>query len=163
MTKAWFNHVSISANDLEESRLFYIEVFGAAPIPTPNFGVPTQWLRLGHLQLHLFQRPGEASPTHHHIALAVDDFEEVFRIAKERGILDHTTFGTHLREIPGNIVQLYLRDPAGNAVEVNWPDAAGLDASIRGEMTRLVDTYAQSAENLKAVLYLEPRGADGAG
>lgn len=102
MTKAWFNHVSISANDLEESTLFYIEVFGAAAIPTPNFGAPTRWLRLGDLQLHLFQRSGVPAPTYHHIAFAVDDFEAVFRIAQKRGILDRTTFGTYLREIPGN-------------------------------------------------------------
>src|SRR4030081_1403771 len=40
MTQAWFNHVSISANDLDESTLFYTEFFGAETIPTPNFGVP---------------------------------------------------------------------------------------------------------------------------
>ena len=157
MTKAWINHVSISANDLDESALFYVEVFGATSIPTPNFGVPTRWLRLGDLQIHLFQRSGVAAPTFHHIAFAVDDFDAVFRIAKERGIFDRTTFATHLREIPGNVVQMYIRDPAGNAVEVNWPDAAGLDSSIRKEMTRLVDTFSQSAENLKGILYLEPR------
>jgi catechol 2,3-dioxygenase-like lactoylglutathione lyase family enzyme len=155
MTKAWLNHVSISANDLEESTRFYIEVFGAAAIPTPNFGLPAQWLRLGALQLHLFQRSGEGAPKYHHIGLAVDDFEQVYRISKERGLHDRTTFGTHLREIPGNIVQMYIRDPAHNLVEVNWPDAAGLDSSIRGEMTRLVDTFAQNAENLKGTLYLE--------
>ena len=157
MTKAWFNHVSISANDLEESTRFYAEIFGAATIPTPNFGVPIQWLRLGDLQLHLFQRPGQSVPTYHHIAFAVEDFEVVFRIAKERGIHDRTTFGHHLRELPGNIAQMYIRDPAGNVVEVNWPDAAGLDSSIRGEMNRLADMFVQSPENLKAALYLEPR------
>ena len=157
MTKAWFNHVSISAIDLEESTLFYTEVFGAETIPTPNFGVPTRWLRLGDLQLHLFLRLGLLAPTYHHFGLAVDDFEAVFRIGNERGILDHTTFGTHLREIPGNIAQMYIRDPAGNVVEVNWPDATGLDKSIRSEMSRLVETFAQSNESLKAVLYLEPR------
>jgi catechol 2,3-dioxygenase-like lactoylglutathione lyase family enzyme len=157
MTKAWFNHVSISANELDESAAFYIEVFGAEAIPTPNFGAPTRWLRVDDLQLHLFQRPGAAAPTYHHFALAVDDFETVFRIAKERNLFDHQTFGAYLREIPGNIVQLYIRDPAGNVVEVNWPDAAGLDSSIRSEMTRLADTLPQSAENLKAKLDLEPR------
>jgi len=56
-----------------------------------------------------------------------------------------------------------IRDPAGNAVEVNGPDAAGLDSSIRREMTRLVETFPQSAENLKGILYLEPRRGHGAG
>ena len=163
MTKAWFNHVRRSANDLEEATLFYIEVFGAEAIPTPNFGAPTRWLRLGDLQLHLFQRSGVSAPTYHHIAFAVDDFEAAFRIAKKRGILDHTTFGTHLREIPGNTLQMYIRDPAGNAIEVNGTDAAGLDDSIRREMTRLVEMFPQSAENLRGILYLEPRRGHDAG
>src|ERR1700674_3006381 len=91
MTKAWINHVSISANDLDESALFYVEVFGATAIPTPNFGVPTRWLRLADLQIHLFQRSRVAAPTFHHIAFAVDDFEAVYRIAKERDIFDRTS------------------------------------------------------------------------
>lgn len=157
MTKAWLNHVSISANDLEESTHFYIEIFGATTIPSPNFGVPIRWLRLGDTQLHLFERPEQFAPIYHHIALAVEDFEMVFWIAKQRGIHDRTTFGHHLRELPGNIAQMYIRDPAGNLVEVDWPDAAGLDSSIRGEMSRLAAEFAQSPENLTAVLYLEPR------
>ena len=55
------------------------------------------------------------------------------------------------------------RKDAGNAVEVNWPNAAGLDSEIRKEMTRLVDTFPQSAENLKGILYLEPRPEHRAG
>lgn len=159
MPTAWLNHVSISAEDLAESTRFYAEVFGAETIPTPNFGFPVQWLRVGDLQLHLFQRPEQSAPRYHHIALAVDDFEGVFRIAKERGIHDHTTFRHHLYELAGNIAQMYIRDPTGNLVEVNWPDASGLDASIRGEMWKLSEVFPQSPENLKAVLYLERRPA----
>jgi catechol 2,3-dioxygenase-like lactoylglutathione lyase family enzyme len=48
------NHVSLIARDLEESVRFYLEVFGMERIPTPNFGFPVHWLRVGPLQLHLF-------------------------------------------------------------------------------------------------------------
>ena len=45
------NHVSINARDLQESVDFYVELVGAEPIPTPNFGLPVQWLALGRTQL----------------------------------------------------------------------------------------------------------------
>jgi len=38
------NHVSISANDLDESTKFYEEVFGMERIPAPDFGPPVRWL-----------------------------------------------------------------------------------------------------------------------
>ena len=50
------NHVSVNALNLRESVDFYVELLGAEPIPTPNFGVPVQWLALGRTQLHLFER-----------------------------------------------------------------------------------------------------------
>src|SRR5919198_6331816 len=157
MFAAWLNHVSISAEDLAESTRYYTEIFGAETIPTPNFGFPVQWLRLGDLQLHLFQSRDHSVPRNHHIAFAVDDFERVFWTAKERGIHDDTAFGHHLFELPNNIAQMYIRDPGGNLVEVNWPEASGLDRSIRAEMKKLGDVFPQDAENLKARLYLEPR------
>ncbi len=41
------NHVSVNARNLQESVDFYIDLLGAEPIPTPNFGIPVQWLALG--------------------------------------------------------------------------------------------------------------------
>ncbi len=63
-----FNHVSIHALDLEQSVRFYTEVFGMEKIPTYTFAFPVQYLRLGDLQLHLFQRDGRRAgvPPHRH-------------------------------------------------------------------------------------------------
>jgi hypothetical protein len=62
------NHVSINARDLQESVDFWVELLGAEPIPTPNFGLPVQWLALGRTQLHLFER--DLQPTsHHHLGI----------------------------------------------------------------------------------------------
>ena len=68
MRATGFNHVSIHAIDLEESVRFYTEVFGMERIPTYTFAFPVQYLRLGDLQLHLFQRERRRAgvPSHRH-------------------------------------------------------------------------------------------------
>jgi catechol 2,3-dioxygenase-like lactoylglutathione lyase family enzyme len=146
------NHVSVSARDLDESTRFYREVFDLEPQPSPNFGFPVRWFTLGDGQLHLFQRPDDA-PLHHHVGLNVDNFEAVYREAEARGIFDTTTFGHHLMELPNNVVQLYIRDPSGNLLEINWPDARSLPPAIAQPLRRLADRYPQSAENMEASLF----------
>lgn len=154
------NHVSIHADDLEESARFYEELFGLERLPTPHFSDPVLWLRLGDQQLHLFQRDTGA-PAYHHVALDVDDFEAVYRTAKERGLLDRATWNAPVREHPAGWVQMYLRDPAGNLVEVDWPDAASLDRSVVTDIVRLADEREQTGEAASATLY-HARG-DGSG
>jgi catechol 2,3-dioxygenase-like lactoylglutathione lyase family enzyme len=152
------NHISIGAKDLDESVRFYCEVFEAEKIDTPNFGYPVQWLRLGDLQLHLFMRDAEA-PTYHHFAIAVDDFDAVFRATRERKAHDRATQGHHLFELPSGQVQLYIRDPGGNLLEVNWPDARTLSEEIRVDMVRHAERHPQDESNRRAALYLGPIGA----
>jgi lactoylglutathione lyase len=147
------NHVSVRATDIEQSVRFYEEVFGLKRIPTPNFGYPVQWLRVGPLQLHIFERPGNAPP-YQHFALSVDDFEAVFRAARERGVLDETAFGHHIYELPGGQVQMYLKDPGGNLVEVDWPDVSTLSEEVRAQMKVMANLNPQSPENMKARLFL---------
>jgi hypothetical protein len=48
---------------------------------------------------------------------------------------------------------MYLRDPAGNLVEVNWPDAGTLDRSVVTTMKSIADERPQSDEALRATLY----------
>ena len=119
------NHVSIHARDLEASTRFYEEFLGCRRVPTPDFGYPVQWLELGELQLHLFVRPGTIGELQH-FAVDVDDFEATYAAARRLGIVDGGP-----RQFPDGGVQLYVRDPAGNRVEVDWPDASTLDAGVR--------------------------------
>jgi len=53
-------------------------------------------------------------------------------------------------------LQLYLRDPAGNLVEVDAPGASALPAPLRSEVRRLADVQTQIADNLAARLFLNP-------
>jgi YD repeat-containing protein len=154
MRATGLNHVSIHAPDLEESVRFYTEVFGMEKIPTYNFAFPVQYLRLGDLQLHLFQREAEAPP-YHHIGINVDDFEAAYKKAKELGIQDDSAFFSHIYELPDGSVQMYVRDPAGNLVEVNWPDAATIDRSVVTDMKKLDDDIPQTGEALRATLFLK--------
>lgn len=117
------NHVSIVANDLDESARFYEELFGMERIPTAKFPQAVLWLRAGTNQVHLFTADETAAPRAH-MAFDVDDFDALYAKAKEMGILDSATFGGPLRRHPAGWVQLYLRDPAGNLLEVDSPDAA---------------------------------------
>lgn len=146
------NHVSILANDLDESARFYEELFGLERLPTPRFEEPVLWLGIGDQQLHLFERPVEA-PRYHHLAFDVDDFEALYLRAKEMGLLDDTTFGAQLRQHPAGWVQLYMRDPAGNLLEIDWPDAATLDRSVVAGIHRLDDEREQPGEAAVATLY----------
>jgi catechol 2,3-dioxygenase-like lactoylglutathione lyase family enzyme len=145
------NHVSVNALNLRDSVDFYVELLGAEPIPTPNFGIPVQWLALGRTQLHLFER--DIQPTsHHHLGITVDDLERVYRVAKRRDALDHTAFRNHLVELPGDVVQLYIRDPAGNLVEIDHQGVDRLPDDLRAQLKRLADLNQQSEENMRARL-----------
>ncbi len=135
------NHVSIVARDLAESTRFYVEVLGLEAVATPDFGFPVQWLAVGGQQVHLFERP-DAAPVSAHLALEVDHVVAVYERARELGALDRDTFGYAAAELPGGEAQLYLRDPAGNLVEIDHPDGAAAREEI-DEMILLAERRPQ--------------------
>ena len=148
------NHVSISATDLEESTRFYETVFGMQRIPTPTFASPVQWLRVGELQLHLFLDDRDA-PVRHHLGLTVDDFDATYDAVREWA---SDAWGWRLVELPSRQLQLYFRDPGGNLIEVNWPDADTIDRARYPELERLADRVPQRPESEGAMLYLGAAG-----
>src|SRR3954454_15003244 len=125
-------------------------------VATPIFETPVQWLRVGDLQLHLFLDESGHAPTRHHIGLTIDDFSGAYDALRAR---TSDEWGSRLVELPSGQVQLYFRDPAGNLVELNWPDASTLDRSRYPQLQRLVEVMPQSEESMRAVLYLEPTTA----
>jgi lactoylglutathione lyase len=151
------NHVSLHAEDLEQSAAFYEQLFAMQRIPTPTFAFPVVWLRLGHQQLHLFVRPDVQAPRFHHVGLNVDDFEAVYRRALEQRLNDESAFFSGIYELPDGSVQMYLRDPADNLVEIDWPDARTLDARIRAALISLSSTVPQTGDASSATLYLDRR------
>lgn len=152
------NHVSVHADDLEESVAFYEEVFGMERIPAPNFEAPVEWLQCGDQQLHLFDRDVDA-PVYHHFGMTVENFEELFRIAQERELFanwdDSGNPGVY--SLPDGAVQVYLNDPAGNLIEANWPDVETLDEDVQQYITPRSEQFDQSGEAARATLGLDGR------
>jgi catechol 2,3-dioxygenase-like lactoylglutathione lyase family enzyme len=152
---AELNHVSVLAHDIEESAEFYADVLGLEPVPTPNFEVPVQWLQTKRGQLHLFERDME-TVGQYHFGLTVDDLEEVYRRAKEEGFLANWDDSTdaHLYGLPGGEVQLYINDPAGNLVEIDYPNVDELDAEIADEVLSREEIHPQTGEAKEGTLNL---------
>jgi catechol 2,3-dioxygenase-like lactoylglutathione lyase family enzyme len=148
------NHVSVSAKDLQASVDFYVDVFGAVRLATPNFGLPVQWLAIGESQLHLFESSVEPL-SHPHFAVTVQELEPVYRRAEARGAFDYEAFGNHLVELPGDLAQTYVRDPAGNLVEIDTPGASRLPEALRSQIKRLEDMREQTQENMSARLFVD--------
>ena len=148
MRATGFTHVSVSARDLEESIRFYKNFFGMYEVPSPDFSSPVRWLRVGGLQLHLFLDEDPA-PARHHFAFDVDDFEKAYQKAQEWGVQVGSGNYSTVRELPGGEVQMYIRDPAGNLVEINGRDASALDPSVVGETRKIGGPP-------DAVLYMKP-------
>src|SRR5690348_17014741 len=147
------NHVSVNARDLGESVDFYVDLLGCEPIATPNFGLPVQWLALGRTQLHLFER--DLTPTsHHHFGVTVDDLEPVYRAADRRGAFDDEAFKNRLVELPGDVVQLYVRDPAGNLVEIDAKGVDRLPDDMRAVLKQLWDFNDHTEEQMSARLFV---------
>jgi catechol 2,3-dioxygenase-like lactoylglutathione lyase family enzyme len=147
------NHVSINALNLQESVDFYVDLLGAEPIATPNFGLPVQWLALGRSQLHLFER--DLTPTsHHHLGITVDDVAPVYRAAERRDAFDDEAFGNRLVELPGDVVQLYVRDPAGNLVEIDHYGVDRLPDDLRAQLKGLWEFNPHTEEQMSARLFV---------
>jgi catechol 2,3-dioxygenase-like lactoylglutathione lyase family enzyme len=157
---ARINHVSVNARDLRESVGFYVGLLEAESIPTPNFGLPVQWLAVGDTQLHLFERALEPT-SHHHFAVTVDDLERPYRFAERHGAFDFGSFGNHLVLLPGDVVQLYVRDPAGNLVELDQAGADRLPPDLRSQVKGLWDINPQDDEHMRGRLFVPSREAVG--
>ena len=134
-------HVSVIAEDVDESAEFYESVIGCEPIPTPHLGtqedfdadrdIDLQMLRIGDVQLHLWNDParGIERIRFAHFGIHVDDFTSVYHAAEERDIF--ATVGDEsappqVFEFNGT-AQMYIQDPTGNLVEVDHPDIDALD------------------------------------
>lgn len=136
MRTTGFTHVSVHAYDLDESARFYRELFGMEEVPTPDFPFPVRWLRVGDLQLHLFQSESPA-PQGHHFGVDVDDFETAYTKVNDLGVGIGEGYFSNVYELPDGAVQLYARDPAGNMVEINWPDVTTLDRLVIPDIQKI--------------------------
>lgn len=141
-------HVSLVAADVDESTEFYESVLGCEPVPTPQFGdqedfhtddtIEFRILQIGDVQLHLWNDPAREVEAIQfaHFGVHVDDFEGVYREAVARdafAAIGEETAPAQVFDFNGT-AQMYLRDPTGNLLEVDYPDVQDLDHSVFDEV-----------------------------
>ncbi|MCA9300214.1 MAG: hypothetical protein KDA28_14170, partial [Phycisphaerales bacterium] len=89
-----------------------------------------------HQQLHLSEWKDTPS-FRGHVALQIDDWESAFKRFKELGIIDTSPWGK-VRQLPDGTYQMFVRDPAGNLVEISGAPGSKVDPAIF-EDTELCD------------------------
>lgn len=147
MPIAELNHYFVRANDLEATRDFYVKVLGLEQMPRPDFPFPGYWLGAGgKIQVHMgphgipnselyyLGTPKNAATDQSgvidHIAFAATEPETFTRRLAQLGVAFRP------RYLPeSNLYQLFLRDPNGLTIELNFfgvrsaPDWGGEDYS----------------------------------
>ena len=120
-----FHHVSVNSNGapLDELASFYRDVLGLGDKPRPDIpGVPGHWHVVGDQELHLVGAPPRGTPidaTGHHYCVSVADLDGAVSELEQRGI-------EYQRAVQGeSTVQIWIRDPAGNTIELQQDTNVG--------------------------------------
>ena len=126
MATIGFNHFNLRAPRelMDELKAFYCDIVGLEQGQRPDLGTPGYWLCAGNqCVLHLSQtRPDETRLTHtattfDHVAFTCTNRAEMEARLKR----DSITFTTG--QVPSmGIAQLFLKDPAGNGVELSFAE-----------------------------------------
>ena len=64
-----------------------------------------------------------------HLCLQVDDFDSIFFRMRELGAIDTSPWGK-VRRLPDGAMQMFIRDPAGNLIEISCPAEVTVDETI---------------------------------
>ncbi|PIB29346.1 glyoxalase [Maribacter sp. 4U21] len=123
------NHVALVVSNLEEACKFYEYELGLEPIPAFLFDYPTAFFKFNEeQQLHLTEWE-DAYSFRGHICVQVDDINTLFFRMKELGIIDIEPWG-NVRQLPDGAIQMFVRDPSGNLVELSSDPEAHIDPRI---------------------------------
>jgi len=138
------NHYFIRANDLERSCRFYCDVLGFEVMPRPDIPFPGYWLGVaGKVQVHMGPHGIPESADYY--------FGTTPRSATDNaGVIDHVAFvatepetfarrfdaiglTTRMRFIaPIQLFQMFVNDPDGLTIELNFPGVETEPAWSRG-------------------------------
>ena len=121
MTVLGLDHVNIAgpAALIESVRTFYVDVLGLVDGERPSFRTRGYWLYAGGqaiVHLTIAERAHGGSSSLDHFALRCEGLETL-TARRERLGVEFTLDPAR----PGKASQLFLRDPAGVGVELNFP------------------------------------------
>lgn len=123
------NHATIIVDHLERARNFYEQELNLEPLPTFNLDFPAQFYRVNDTQqLHVTEWPDTPS-FRGHVCLQVDDFNAIFFRMRELNLIDISPWGK-VRRLPDGAMQMFVRDPAGNLLEISCKPGTPIDDQI---------------------------------
>ena len=123
------NHATLIVDDLEAARAFYENELGLEPLPTYDFDYPTQFYRVNDdQQLHLTEWE-DNKPFRGHLCMQVDEFNPIFYRMRDLGTIDIEPWG-RVRRLPDGPMQMFVRDPAGNLVEITCSADTPVDEEV---------------------------------
>jgi catechol 2,3-dioxygenase-like lactoylglutathione lyase family enzyme len=127
---AEINHVTLIVDNLEKAAEFYEKEMGLEPIPAFQFDYPVMFYKITDTQqLHLSEWEDKES-FRGHVCFKVNNWSKVFHRCKELGIIDITPWGK-VRKLTDGAMQMFVRDPSGNLVELSsMPDSEEIDPAI---------------------------------
>ena len=97
-------HVTVIVDNLERACAFYEGVLGLQPLPTFNLDFPAQFFRVNERQqIHVSEWPDTPAP-----------------------------WGK-VRQLPDGAMQMFVRDPAGNLIELSCAPGTPVDEAILGD------------------------------
>ena len=123
------NHVTLIVDQLEKALDFYQNELKMEVIPAFMVDYPNAFLKIGESQqLHLAEWE-DAKSFRGHVCLVVDDFSHLFWRSKELGIIDTKPWGK-VRKLPEGVMQMFIRDPSGNLLEISSVPGSAIDPAI---------------------------------
>ena len=123
------NHVTLIVDNLEAAGEFYEKELGLELLPAFQFDYPVLFFKFNEdQQLHLSEWDDQTS-FRGHVCVTVDDFNTIFWRMKELGIVDIKPWG-NVRQLPDGAMQMFVRDPSGNLVELSSEPGAEIDSAI---------------------------------
>lgn len=123
------NHVTLIVDNLEKATEFYQNELGLEPLAAFRFDYPVMFFKFNdEQQLHLSEWEDSTS-FRGHICVQVDDFNSIFFRMKELEAIDIQPWGK-MRKLPDGAMQLFVRDPAGNLVEISSAPGSQIDPQV---------------------------------
>jgi len=128
MTVRGVDHINIGTHRLEETVAFFRDAIGLDVGWRPNFGIGGAWLYAGdNAVVHLVDLAEGKLPSDQaaldHFAFRVDDYDAAIRRLDAAGVRYRTA------DVPGApIKQVFLRDPNGVNIELNYRPSSVIDA-----------------------------------
>ncbi len=128
------NHINVRARDLKATRDFYVKVLGLREGDRPPFNFSGHWIYLGdQAVIHLVAADDRAARAHtgesaagadggaiDHVAFEATGLREMIARLEARGIE-----ALH-RKVPSlGLHQVFVHDPNGVKIELNYPAAEG--------------------------------------